>query len=135
MNAKKLADILDGLNYKRLVPPGVEQEATQNGLVIVWCTESDSIEFRGALVGSIPWGRDGIVFLDKDGVIKNKCLDEDCPYFLEKTKHATMWIQGCWCATPDYSWTCDTSVRCERFDVLRVGKKYCRGIVFKSPFL
>lgn len=134
MNAKELAAVLNGLSYKSMVPPGVIEGAKQDRLIIVWGTEGDTIEFSGALFGSVPCYDGCIIYLDNVGIIKNECSNEDCPYFLEKIKYAVMLVKGHWCATSDYTWTCATNVPCEGFDVFQDGEKYCRGIVFKSPF-
>jgi len=101
------------------------QYAKEIGAVIVFGASDDLMEFRGAIkdeVGCLE------VFLDKNGLMINKCDNEECPYFRGKLSHAKT-ITAIW-DIEGYSWIYKTDIPHETFEILEEGEKYCRGIVF-----
>lgn len=128
MIEKEIAEILDGREYGEEVKPMDLKYARDNGDVIVFGASDDLMEFRGAIVDEVGVYDGDKVYIDKDGVIRNKCDYPFCPYFKEKQKH-TRHIIAVW-DSGGYLWSYITDIPHEAFDILEEGKKYCRGIVF-----
>ena len=130
MIIKEIADILDGMEYGQDLPAAeAVLNAKRNGIVIVFGASVDLMEFRGAIEDEVGCFEGGTAYLDKNGLIVNKCDNEDCPYFREKLQHART-ITAIW-GSEGYSWIFKTDIPHETFEILEEGgEKYCRGIVF-----
>lgn len=89
-------------NELSLMAAGIAEE---NGLVVVFGASDDLCEVRGAVDDEID------------------CFDGG------KTIIAGAKVKINWCKN-GYSWTYDTDIPHECFDVYENGEKYCRGIVF-----
>ena len=128
MITKEIATILDGMEYGEDIKEQDLQYAKANGAIIVFGASDDLMEFRGAITGELTIYEDGFAYLNKDGLLENKCDNAECPYFIEKrlqTKSiAAVWDCG------GYSWMYTTEIPHETFEILEEGEKYCRGIVF-----
>ena len=128
MDIKEIAAILDGTEYGADLPAKGVLDAKRNGGVIVFGASDDLMEFRGAIEEEVDCFNGGIVCLNKNGLVQNKCDNEDCPYFREKLLHAKG-IRAIW-DSEGYSWIYKTDIPHETFEILEEGEKYCRGIVF-----
>ena len=123
MITKEIAAILDGMEYGDDL-----RYAKENGAVIVFGASDDLMEFKGAITDELAIYGDEFAYLNKDGLLKNKCDNAECPYFIEKRLQAKS-IAAVWdCG--GYSWMYTTEIPHETFEVLEEGEKYCRGIVF-----
>ena len=128
MIEKEIADMLDGLEYGEEIRDDILKYAKENGAVIVFGASDDLMEFRGAIKDEVGCYNGGKAYLDKNGLIVNKCDNEDCPYFIEKLLHAKV-ITAIW-DSEGYSWIYVTDIPHETFEIVEEGQKYCRGIVF-----
>ena len=129
MNAKELAQSLHGREYgRKLIPVEVAQQARRDGLVIVYGASDDLVEMEGAISDEFGFGP---IYLTPEGLLKNECEDEDCPYFAKIAEKAAT-IEGLWHDEygSDYCWTFKASFPFEPFDVMEDGQKFCQGIVF-----
>jgi hypothetical protein len=126
MNSTELASILHGCEIEREITRELEAEAKKHGLVVVFGGSDDLIEFRGAIFEER--GAPGKVHLTSAGLLKNRCDDDDCPYFSKEKGKASV-IESLW-DRDGYSFTYRTTIPHATFDVLEDGEKYCRGIVF-----
>ena len=127
---KEIAGNLNGLEYGDRLPRYIIEDAIRNGVVIVRGASDDLMEFDGAVRDEVDCYDGGTAFFNSQGLVKSKCADDDCPYFLaEKQKGAP--IEALWCKEPDYSWTYKTEIPHETFEMVEYGEPYCRGIVFK----
>ena len=133
MTIQETAALLDGIEYGADLPAETVLDAKRSGVVIVFGASDDLMEFRGAIEGEVNCCDGGTAYLDKNGLIANKCDNEDCPYFREKLLHAKT-ITGIW-DSEGYSWTYKTAIPHETFVILEEGQKYCRGIVFSMEDL
>lgn len=128
MITKEIATILDGMKSCEEIREQDLQYAKENGVVIVFGTSDNLMEFRGAIEDEIDCYEGGEANLDKNGLIWNRCAHEACPYFQEKLLHAkaitVLWDQE------GYSWSYQTDIPHETFEIFDEGEKYCRGIVF-----
>jgi len=128
MNAREFANIINGREYGSEITKQEEAAAKESGIVVVFGYSDDNVELRGAIDDEIYAYGDTKIYLTKDGVLKNECGDNRCPYF-EKLKETATVIMVHW-GTDGYSWTYDAQFPYETFEILEDVEKYCRGIVF-----
>lgn len=128
MITKEIAALLDGMEYGEEIPAQVIRGAINNYVVIVFGASDDLMEFRGAIEDEVSCDEGGFAYIDRNELLKNKCDNEDCPYFQEKLLHAK-YIEAIW-DSEGYSWIYKTSIPHETFEIVEEGQKYCRGIVF-----
>ena len=134
MLTKEIATLLDGMEYGAdLSATKAVQDAKRNGIVILFGASDDLMEFRGAIEDEVGCYNEGVAYFDKNGLMVNKCDNEDCPYFKEKLLHAKV-ITAIW-DSEGYSWIYQTEIPHETFEILEEGEKYCRGIVFSMEDL
>lgn len=139
MAMNQLANLLDEREYGCEMDKDVEKFAKENDLVIVYGASDDIMEFRGAINDEIGCYDGGTAYLDGNGLIENKCDDEDCPYYQDLLK-AAVTIKADWCNPKDYCWTYETAIPHEIFsivdkDLKAEGVTYCAGIVFSMDDL
>jgi len=128
MNAKQLAEELNGCEMDRETSRKIINNAHQNGLVIVYGYSDDGICFEGA-ISEVEGAYGGTKFyLNSDGLLKSDCVDE-CSYYMILIEKCQNVIEVVW-YNDGYSWTYKTNIPHETFDVMEDGEKYCRGIVF-----
>ena len=128
MITKEIAAILNGMEYGEDIKEHDIEYAKVNGAVIVFGASDDLMEFRGAIKDEVGCYGGGFAYLDENGLLQNKCDNEDCPYFQEKLSHAK-YIEATW-NSEGYSWIYTTEIPHETFEIVEEGQKYCRGIVF-----
>ena len=133
MVTKEIAALLDGMEYNEELPVEVVSDAKRNGVVIVFGASDDLMEFRGAIEDEADCYKGGFILFDKGGLVKNKCDNEDCPYFREKLL-PSKYIEAIW-DSEGYSWIYKTGIIHETFEILKEGRKYCRGVVFSMGVL
>lgn len=143
MNAKELAQLLNGREYRQEITPDEEKQAKENNLVVVFGASDDLMEFRGAIHDEFDCYGGRTVYLTKDGILKNDCDDEDCPYFNifkeQATQILSFWDEG------GYLWqyrSVDLDGKFETFEIIEEDGgdnhseiKYCKGIVFSMDSL
>lgn len=128
MGVRQIAVLLDGMEYAEEPPKEIISNAKEDGIVIVFGASDDLMEFRGAIEDEFGCFEGGTAYLNKEGLMVNKCDNEDCPYFQEKLSHAKD-IEAIW-DSEGYSWIYKTEIPHLTFEILEEGEKYCRGIVF-----
>lgn len=129
MNAKELAAILTGREYPLKLANGEVAQATASGLVVVYGESDDLMEFAGAISDEIGCYDGGTAYLNNVGLLQNDCDNDECPHF-EKMKDKAATITAMWCEEAGYSWTYETAIPHETFEIVEDGNTYCRGIVF-----
>lgn len=130
MNAKELAERLNGCEIGNETTKEIVSIAKENGLVIVFGASDDLIEFRGAIYGELDAYGGTQVPLNRNGILFNKCDDDQCPYHANEKKNATK-IIALWGDCEEYSsWSYSTKIPHKKFDVIEGDRKYCQGIVF-----
>lgn len=123
MDAKEIAEMLDGIDYGELVNErGKVKEifelAEESDLVIVHGASDDLMEFRGAIEDEADCYDGGDVFFDEDGI----GIDAE---------DAENLITAVWADEEQKaSWTYETDIPHEEFKVYDEGVLYCIGIVF-----
>ncbi len=118
MTKKELAEILDNCEYGKEGTPELWENAKKSGLVAVFGYSDDVTILKGAIDNEA-----GLtVFLDKNGIIANKCYDADCPYYLEKISNADVIRRN---RTNFF-----TDLPHAKFFITEKTDIYCQGIVF-----
>jgi hypothetical protein len=137
MNAKELAQALDGSEYPLRIQKDVLDAAKKAGLVIVYGASDDLMEFEGAIYDEVGVCDGGTARVDSKGIIPEfEQIDKEAydakdklrEYFQRENSGKV--IEALWCAEEDYSFTYKTDIPHETFNVVEDGKPYCRGIVF-----
>jgi len=128
MIEKEIAALLDGMEHGSFILKHDIKYAKENGAVIVFGVSNDLMEFRGAIDGEIRCYRGGTAYLNKEGLLRNRCNNENCPYFITEQLLAKA-ITAVWDIN-GYSWEYQTIIPHETFEIFDMGHKYCRGIVF-----
>ena len=121
ITAKELAEKLNGRAYGDSFDD-VKQEAKESGLVIVYGASDDLMEFDGAIYDEGGCFDGGRVNFDKNGVD-------------QEGEERANWIDAVWCDGMNRdglpaTWTYETEIPCERFDIWEDGEIYCVGLVF-----
>lgn len=130
MNAKELAEKLVGLTYPISIDRELVKQAKADGLVIVYGASDDLMEFDGAINDELGAYNGTTAYLDAGGLLDNACSSgDDCPHF-ERRKKTARTIKAVWCAKDSATWTYQTDIPHETFDVHEGDEHYCRGIVF-----
>ena len=128
MNAKELADKLNGIEYPmRDIKERIEG-AKESGLVVIVGYSDDGASVLGAINEEVSaWEGVDILFTESD-IYREQCEDEYCPHE-EKIKSRCKIVKAIW-LKDEYSWVYETSIPHVTFDVNEGKDKYCRGIVF-----
>lgn len=134
MTTKELAALLNGREYGEEILRHEAAAAKAAGLVVVFRSSDDLMEFRGAINDEVGAGT---VRVDKEGLVPDfdeACDAPDCErkdrlreYFRRENASAT--IKAVW-DTEGYSRVYETAIPHETFEIVEDGEKYCRGIVF-----
>lgn len=138
MNAHDLAVLLTGAEYPLSITPSIRNHAKASGLVIVYGAGDDLIVFDGAIDDEYGAGDRTEIRLDRKGVIPDydqiskRDRDPDVKdnlrdYFQRECGGGI--VTAVWAAEP-YSWTYETTIPHETFEIVEDGQPYCRGIVF-----
>lgn len=133
MNIQDVADLLNGIQYGdeyKVLTREFCRELKREGIVVVTGYSDDLVEFNGAVQDELGTYDH---YFDSNGLIRNECDCEDCPYFARLVKK--YYVKPVWCETDEYSWTYDTNIPHVTFDVMEDDDKYCRGMVFKLSYL
>lgn len=129
MITREIAEILDGIEYRCDIDPMDLKYAKDNGAVIVFGASDDLMEFRGAIDDEAGASGGSPIYFNQYGEIENACANSFCPYFDRFIHRNTSTITPIW-DSEGYSWTYETDIPHETFDIFEDGRKYCRGIVF-----
>lgn len=128
MDVNEAAGLLDGSEYGEEGSRELFAAMKAAGLVAVFGASDDLMEFRGAVDDEAGAYGGGIVRFTRDGLLRNECENDRCPYHArEKAKAATvkaLWSDG------GFSWRYETSIPHAKFTVREDGDTYCEGIVF-----
>jgi len=129
MTPKQLADTLNGRTTRREITHEEARAAKAAGLVVVFGYSDDNVELRGAINDEIG-AFDGTTFyVTPNGLPRNECECDECPYFELAKKEATP-IKAVWCAPGAAPWTFETAIPHATFTVMDEGEPGCIGIVF-----
>jgi hypothetical protein len=126
---KEIADMLNNLEYGEEIRDDILRYAKANKAVIVYGASDDLMEFRGAIEEEVSCFDGFTIHLYTTGILQNECYNNDCPYFEREVLEAKAYITAVW-DKGEYSWTYNTNIPNETFEITEDGEKYCQGIVF-----
>lgn len=127
MNAKEFIEKhLQNCQYGFLLTAEAASEAQEQGLVIVFGESDDLCIFRGAIQADAYCDNGDDIYVSADKVIANK---ERPNVFIPEDNPNYALISAQWCKG-DYSWSYETEIPHETFEVYDDDEKYCLGIVF-----
>lgn len=135
MDAKELAQALNGIEYPPEISRELCEQAREAGLVIVHGAGDDLVEFEGAISDERGCYGGKTFVIDGKGLqlsferARDDGEDALRDYFAREGKGKA--LKALWCAEPGYSWTYQTDIPHETFEVIEDGEPYCRGIVFR----
>lgn len=127
-NVKKWAEKLNGREYGAELTMEEGEELKASGLVVVFGESDDLTEFRGAIndeVGSLD-GND--IYVRADGAIANNDSGT-FDHFVPDNNPDFAFIKACW-NRDGYSWSYETDIPHQYFEILDDGEPYCLGIIF-----
>lgn len=134
MNAKEFADLLTGREYPFDLDATEELFAKASGLVVVFGSSDDLMEFRGAISDEVGAYDGTTVQVTPSGLVPDyKQIDEgdkDAMRAYFQVEGQGMEIEALWCGEGGYSWTFKTDIPHATFEIVEDGEPYCRGIVF-----
>jgi hypothetical protein len=106
-------------------------------LVVVYGYSDDNVELRGAIDEEVGAWNGATIRLTKTGVLQGPTCDSaencNCPYFAA-AKNAAKTIEAVWGAG-GVSWTFETDIPHETFNIYENGELFCVGIVFRMEDL
>jgi hypothetical protein len=132
MTAKQLAALLNGREYGDEITRAEEEAAKDAGLVVMFGASDDLVEVCGALSGEYGAWNGATLYINSEGIVdtddRSHC--DDCKLYKRELAQSQT-IKAKWCA-PDAvaTWTYDTDIPHETFDIHESDEFYCRGIVF-----
>lgn len=123
---KKFTELLNGVQYRE-IPEGVIKEAERNGIVIVSGASDDLCELEGAVYDEFGCYDGGTAYIDEEGRLYNQ----------KRTEQAFKYITAKWCedGVDGFTWTYDTDIPHETFEMYDGEEKYCKGFVFYKKSL
>jgi hypothetical protein len=131
-----LAARLSGRAYRHEITRDEEREAKAAGLVVVFGSSDDLVEFRGAICAEIGAYDGTTTHITTAGLLPSwESIDRDdeaaCERYFENKRGGAQTIDAPWCAEPGGpAWTFRTTIPHATFDILEDGELFCRGIVF-----
>lgn len=141
MKAKEIAALLNGIGYRQEPSKEITTQAKSEGIVIVFGASDDLMEVRGAFDDELGCFGGKTFYISKDGFISRP--DCDCEYaekWYEQNKKNAKAIKAIFGGKEDdngnpISWTYETDIPHETFNVMEDGEVYCIGIVFEISSL
>jgi len=124
MNINEAAMALDGSEYGRVGSKELFTSMASAGLVAIHGYSDDGMSIGGA-VSDETYGE---VYFDANGILKNQCGSDCCPYYREIIETAPM-VEAVWSGAGNPCWTYKTDIPHETFKVMGYGEMYCIGIV------
>lgn len=129
---KEFAETLSGRSIGEEICKDEEKRAAGLGLVVVYGYSDDNVELRGAIDEEVGAYDGTTIRLTKTGVLQGPACDSaencECPYF-SAAKNAAKTIEAVWGAG-GVSWTFETDIPHETFNIYEDGELFCVGIVF-----
>lgn len=128
MDKKTLAALLSGRKIGDEITDEQVKIARDNGLVVLFGASDDLVELEGAIRDEVgAYGDNNLVLFYKGDLYSTQCEADECPHEMaiqDKCKTIKAIFGG------DISWTYETEIPHETFDIYEGDEIYCRGLVF-----
>ncbi len=130
MNAKQLADKLNGREYGSEITQEEEAAAKKAGLVVVYGYSDDNIIMAGAFDDEIGAWDGTVLYLHSRGFIEDPD-DDDCPKCRKRARAALEKCVKVDCEWDEkgYSWYITPTCAFAPFDIIEDSEPFCRGVV------
>jgi len=135
MTKEQLAATINGREYRNELTASNKEEASKNGLIVVYGCSDDLLELEGAVEQEIgAWEgvtafifkrKDELVVMDEEDFDEEKKTLEKYGVDLKGNKIEAIWSPD----DPECSWLIKTELPHATFDIMEDGELYCRGIV------
>lgn len=123
-----LAARLHGRAYGKEIMDAECAEAKAAGLVVIFGSSDDLMEFRGAIHDELGAWNGHTALLTPEGELFEECECE-CPHS-ERAKKRTVSVVAKW-NVDGVPWTYETAIKHRTFDIIEEDTGlFCRGIVF-----
>lgn len=128
---KSIAKKLNGIERSG-IPGEIQMEARESGLIIAYGASDDCFEMRGFICEEWSASDGTIVHVDSDGIAEDPFDPDNTDN--ERLKDATHYIQAVWDPKDkDVSWSIETDLPHEKFNIMEDGEVFCIGMVFALP--
>jgi hypothetical protein len=125
MDIHEAARALDGNEYGQEGSPGLFKAMKDAGLLALYGYSDDVVILNGAEHDE---AYDETLYFTPDGLLKNDCDDEDCPYFKKLKKlSATVNVKF---GDEGYTFRMATDIPHASFTIKEGDYLYCQGVVF-----
>ena len=122
---------MNGREYGKECSTELEKAMKASGIVIVFGSSDDLMEFRGAIHDEVGCYGGGKAYLNENGLLENECGNYHCPHFRQLRALARTIASKFSPTDPDCTWIYKTDIPHATFDIMEAGELYCRGIVFR----
>ncbi|HEV8408560.1 MAG TPA: hypothetical protein VGQ34_11555 [Sphingomicrobium sp.] len=126
MTKEEAAAALDGNEYRDEGSHELFVEMEKSRLICLFGYSDDVMEVRG--VSSDEMGAGSTLYFDENGLLQNRCDEDDCPYFAEKAERAARVEIGSGQDGGMFDYI--TDIPHARFKIMEDGEFYSAGIVF-----
>jgi hypothetical protein len=135
MTKEDFAARITGREYPFDLTKEEKQDARAAGLVVVFGSSDDLMEFRGAINDELGAYEGAAARLHRTDILPqhSDCGCEYCGYKALKKQCAE--IKAVWHDEGEYSWTFTTKIPHATFEIVEDGDKYCRGLVISTADL
>lgn len=131
MELKEIAKELNGTEDRNICKKARDLlNSCRSSIVVVYPYSDDLIEFEGAIHDELDAKT---IHLNKKGIIKKICEDEDCPYEKDLFINTPFQIHQLWRKREGYSWTYETNIpNAEKFIIMERDEDgvFGEGLVF-----
>jgi hypothetical protein len=125
MDIRQAAAALDGNEYGEEGSPALFKAMKEAGLVALYGASDDIVVLNGAEHDET---YDETIYFTPDGLLKNDCDDDDCPYFKKLKKlAATVNVKF---GDGEYTFSMTTGMPHATFKIKEGDDPYCQGLVF-----
>lgn len=128
MNKQELAKLLNGRKIGEEISRDEEKQASLSNLVVIYGASDDLAEICGAINDECSAYGDNVIPFFNGELLTKECEDDTCPHELRLFNLAKI-VKPIWCKD-NISWTYETDIPHETFDILEDDEIFCRGIVF-----
>jgi hypothetical protein len=134
MKRAQLARLLQEERPTASIPTRIIEQAEAAGMVIVYGTGDDRVEFRGAITSTAHCMDGGEVYFDGKGALPDyddiDAADEaEARTFFDRKRLAAQ-LRADWRICPPYDWTFITAIPHSTFDMWDDDVPTCKGMVF-----
>ena len=131
VDLKEFAELLDGRAYGAETSEKTVELAKEHGFVIIYGSSDDLAQIDGAIQEEVGCYDGGEIPFFAGGLLEKECEDDNCPHEDRMIERAYK-VTAVWCGKDKPSWSYETDIRHEKFNIWEDGEVFCEGIVFSK---